>query len=571
MDDEFEYDLETNLAVRTLSNKIEGVFKLYAVDDSDIITSFVVATRDSNDLDMELSVKVHREADLNSTFDVKYRDNDDIEATFDVVGSSYLNSTLEIRPNNRMLGRFELLPAPRVNELISSVEDSTTRSREDLRTLNYGESQKMMIGRIYDADLGEDYLESFVKFGDVAKNLLDLAILEEASLRLYYTGDFYDTVNIELYLPNQNWQERGITHANKPLPGELITDKFTINKDKRYIEFDIKETFLHWFNGDIKNYGFLIRSNNGYSTSFYTRESSRPPVLNITYISNQVYSLGRSEIESTMFIIGKGYSDLNATFEVHSDYGFDERQATLYVHRAEVPLEEDLHSLVTVSKPNQHVTLRVALRDEDEMDGIITIIAHKNEELESIISVSRPELDGMITVDPDISMPITFEVKGNEEEDFASFLSVTREWIELAFKIKAIDDDELDSIIEVPSYDYLDSVITVSKPGLDMTFDVHTIEQREVTFVVKEKDYLDATFLIYQHSSLDMSFDIKYANEIDATFMVSKPELSGYFYPRVIGEDELESTYQVRQLDASDLAISLTVKGKDIGAYYFIL
>ncbi|RJE90662.1 DNRLRE domain-containing protein [Paenibacillus sp. 1011MAR3C5] len=571
MDDEYEYDLEAIFAVRTLSNKIEGVFKLYAVDDSDIETSFVVATRDNSDLDMELSVKVRREADLNSTFDVKYRDSDDIEATFEVVGSSYLESTLEIRPNNRMFGRFELLPAPRVNQLISSVEDSTTRSREDLRTLNYGDSQKMMIGRIFDADLGEDYLESFVKFGDVSKNLMDLAILEEASLRLYYTGDFYDTVNIELCLPNQNWQERGITHANKPLPSELITDKFTINKDKRYIEFDIKETFMHWFNGDIKNFGFLIRSNNGYSTSFYTRESSRPPVLNINYISDQVYSAGRSEIESTMFIIGKGYSDINATFEVHSDYGFDEREATLYVHRAEVPLEEDLDSLIAISKPDQNVTFRIALRDEDDKDITIAVIAKKNEEFKSYISVSRPEIDGMIAVDPNISMPITIEVKGEEKEDFVSFLTVTRGKIELGFKVRAIDHGDLSSTIEVPNYDYLDSVITVSNPDLEMTFDIHTIDLKDVTFVVKEKEYLDATFLVYQHSNLDMSFDIKYANEIDATFVVSKPELSGYFYPRAIGEDELELTYQIRQLDASDLDIFLTVKGEDSGAYYFIL
>lgn len=572
MNDEFEYDdLEGTLGVRTLSNKMEGVFKLYAVDDDEMEASLIVAIREESDLEMGFSVKVQRESDLNTTLDIKYRGNEDIEATFDVVGSNSMDATLEVRPNNMMFGKFELLPAPRVNELISSVEDSTTRSREDLMTLNYGTSQRMMIGRIMDTDLGNDYLESFVKFGDVSSILENFAILETANLRLYYTGDFYDTVNIEVCLPSQDWQEHGITHANKPYPSRLVTDKFTINKEKRYIEFDIKDIFLNWYNGDIDNFGVLIRSNNSYSTSFYTRESRFPPVLNVQYISNLVYSAGRSEFESTMFIIGKGNSDLNSTFEVHSDYGFEELESRLYVHRAEVPLEDELESTLTISKPEQQATLRIARRDEDTIDATFVIVSKKDEEKTVSFAVSRPEIDGWLTVDPNISLPVTFEIKGNEEDELVSFLAVSREGIDLNLTVKAIDDEYLESIIEIPNYDYLESTFAVSNPELDMTFDVHTINEQDAFLEIKEKEYLDATFLIYQHDSLEMSMNIKHANDIEATFIVSKPELEGYFYPRVIGEDDREVTYQIRQLDASDLDMFLIIKGKNKGAYYFII
>lgn len=606
--DEF-YDLDSTIKIRTPSNKMEGVFVLYRAEEDQIEGTMVVAVREASDLVSTLGVRVEAKRELNVTLDVKYRGYSDLEATMEVVGSSYLESYLEVRPNNRMFGKFELLPPPRVEKLISSTEDSTTRGREDLMTINYGDSKRMMISD------GVEHLESFVKFGDLESHFVNVAILEKASLRLYYAGNLIDGTNIEVHLPNTKWNEYGITHANKPSSTELIADSYTINRNKRYIEFDIMSLVNRWVNGQTSNLGVIIKSNSSEAVSFSTREGEAAPSLDIRYITNQVYSLGRAELESTMFIWGVNQpeDDLKATLEVHSDWGFEYLESQLYVHQVDVPLDEDITATMVINKPDQHSSLVVAVRENDDsMYGHISVWGYGgiDGEKQAILDVNKRDLPSFLLVDPNAFLESIITVKGNVDVDLESTLTVTREAIAgfIAAKVsrtedqdgfinvrlrnhsdidsfltvskeslngrltvgRAFGESEIEAIVEVPNYDYLDCCITVSKEEMSSSITVHHFVDLEAKLWIKDREYLDSTLMIHETSEMAGFIDVVYVTEKESTIAVSRRDLEGFLHPRVIGHEDLESSYWVRQRDASDLTSYIVVSGS-FGAYYFII
>lgn len=610
MADDF-HQIDGTLMVRTLSNKMEGVFKLYRLGDSDIDATMIVTMKAETDLSASISVAVRSESNLNSTLDVKYRVNEHIDAFLDIIGGSYLDSFIEVRPNNRMFGAFEILPAPRVEKLIPTSEDSTTRSRPDLMTINYGDSQKMMVGR-QDSTIegeGSEYLESFIKFNDIGSNFIDMSILERANLRLYYTGDFIQGTNLELHLPNTKWNEYGITHANKPSSSEFITRTYSINTVEKYVEFDIKDLTLRWLADPLYNFGLIIRSNNNHATSFYTREGRLKPSLNIKYITNKVVSLGKAELESTMFIQGVGHAELNSFLEVHSDWGYHDQQATLYVHRYEAPMPDDMEGSLIVTKPDQHAKLTVAIRDNDDISGYLSVYQNSANDKQSTLQVNKPDQHAVITVDPKVSLISTLVVKGVGEENIDSHFYVSRDKIDghlhvrgigsdgldgtltvikdmsedkvsmitvskpdlnSYLLIRALGEDDLDGQIEVPNYSYLESELNVSRPEIIGFLDVHTVEEKEATLYVKYREYMDAFMEIRAVSELPATIDVKNKSEIDVTFQVNKDFVIGFLYPRVPADEDIDADLWVRQRDASDLNSYLHVGGA-MGAYYFII
>ncbi|WP_090739487.1 DNRLRE domain-containing protein [Paenibacillus sp. Mc5Re-14] len=568
----FYDDVNSTLMIRTPSNRMEGVFKLYQVDDKDMDSTMIVKIKDENPLVSHLSVRTQKESDLRATMDIKYRGNDDqFESFLEVIGSTYLDSYLEIRPNNRMFGIFEILPPPRVLKEAFSTEDSTTRSRPDLMTINYGDSQRMMVGRSTSTTDGEEYMESFIKFGNIKDYLQDLQLLEKANLRLYYVGDFIEDVDLSLYLPDKIWYEYGITHANRPSPIELITSSYTINTVERYVEFDIKELVMRWRNEQTDNFGLIIASNNKYATSFYTREGRMKPFIDIKYISNKIYSPGRADINSTMFIIGGGDVDINGRLTVDSTYTNDDQfTASLYVHRAEYPVPYDVKANLIASKPDQHATMKITIRDEDSRPATLTVYGYRNEDKQSKLGISKPDFAARLTVDPNISLEATLMVRYDLNEDREATFAVSREELVGTMRIIGINESPLEAIIEVPNYSYVESTIGVSRDELLGFFDIHNVEQKDATLYVKEREYMTGTMFVRSVTELISTMDVKYMVQVDGTLTVSKKNLHGFLYPRISGEDDIETFAYIRARDASDLGSYLSVGGL-MGAYYFII
>lgn len=569
-------DFDSTLGVKAPSNTMEGVFVLYASDESSIDSQITIVRLEDKDISCTISVKVSRDNDISSKLSIMYRGNEDIVSNLEVVGSSYLQSHLEVRPHNRMFGLFELLEPPRVRALIPPIEDVVTRSREDLMTINYGDMKRMMVGTDH---ITSEYFESFIRFDEIMNIMPDLLILEKANLRLYYSGDFTIGTNIELHLPNTRWLEYGVTHANKPQSVEFITDVYTVNEKEKYIEFDIKDVVLRWKDLDIYNYGLIIKSSDNHTTSFYTRESEKPPVLNVKYITNTVYSIGKSEIDSTMFIWGIGNSDLISTLEVHSDWDSKPLLSTLYVHRPEVPLEYEIELIIAVNVPNLTSKIIVAKSWRDEIVSSLSV-REKSENIppfKAYISVTKPDLNSIITIDPNISLESTLKVrktidngidnqltstisvnrpeisgyllikdksyldsvlivKQNKEEPLFSFISVNRPEVNGIILIRAIDENDLESIIEVPYYEYLESTLAVTKNFINGFLNIskvwgdHEIESRiEVphyehvdSHIAVTRPDLIATLDVHAVENKESTLYVKHKEYLDSTITIKE-------------------------------------------------
>ncbi len=558
-------------------------------------------------IDSLISVRVQETDELDSSLNIMYRGNGDREALILAISSTYMDSVIEVRPHNQAFGRFELLEAPRKTAKLSPIADATVRSSEDYKTINYGELRTMGAG-----SNANEYFESFINFGDLSKAIPDLRIVKEAKLRLYYTGIYPKDQVIKLSQPDKLWREYGVNYVNRPLPVSLLKDKYTVNETEWYIEFDIMDVVAQWQNDTLPNYGFIITSDEPSLYYFYTRESSKPPTLQITYITNQIYSIGRSEIQSQMFIWGIGRSERSAVLEVHSDYGFSERSGMLYVHRPEVPLLSEQDGAIGVTRNWISGNLTSAYRDNKEIEAMIGYYYRKTDARDFLLSVSTPEKEAYITVDPRRSLPALIQAKAIKSSDRESNLTVSRPSqvgqittskykrtqseidctltyaIQKSSEINAsisISRPEItgklavrvteaslrEGIIEVPYSFNLESSLSVSRPSVPSMISVHYKSDMDGHIEVKERVELDCSLMVYSVSSIEATMLVMQHNEINTTLYVSKPELSAYVQARVPGSAELAGLADIRIKDARDLDCIFRARGQTRNTYYYIL
>ncbi|MMZ60480.1 hypothetical protein D1872_225750 [compost metagenome] len=137
--------------------------------------------------------------------------------------------------------------------------------------------------------------------------------------------------------------------------------------------------------------------------------------------------------------------------------------------------------------------------------------------------------------------------------------------------IRAIGEDGLDSFVQVPSYDYCDASVMISRPDLGAYIEVKNFYDVDGSIYVKNREYLDATIDIRQKSDLDSIVDIKNVHNVESEVIISRPDLGGFLYPRLAKTNDLNAVAQIRKRDVSDLSSFIIVKGRSSGVYWYIL
>lgn len=544
-----------------LSSRLTGSFNLYRQEDDEIEATLLIKQHIGDDLRSSISARVANEHDVNSTMDVMYRGNGDVESIIEAVAVQYLESYIEVRPHNQMYGKFELLSAPKKIVSLAPIADATTRSREDLRTINYGDTRSMLTGQSDGETFG-----SFIQFADFENSIPDLKFIENTKLRLYY-ANFTNGSNLELHQPNTIWREMGVTDANKPNSVEKLVDQYTVNTVERYVEFDIKDVALRWQSKELDNYGFIISTEENERFTFFTRESDRSPLLIIEYITSQVFSIGRSELESQVFVYGAGRKDLSGVLTVKSTVGIEYLESSLYVHRIADPVLSDLKSNVAASRPDMFSTITVKIPANSSIDSLITVGYRKTDEISGRISVNRPELNSILVVSNHTKasnfMSGELIVKSSEQEEWlASKVSISKPDINSYLTVKAIDVSDLESLIEVPFYDNIDALFGYSKPQIDAELTVKYTSDTESYLYVKEKEYLESIIDVKNISEIPGSMIVKVFEQIDGGITINTPELFGWLSPRVSGENDLNAEILIKKRNVGDLNSYISVRGK---------
>ncbi|QSF43568.1 DNRLRE domain-containing protein [Paenibacillus tianjinensis] len=577
------------------ANQLAGSFKLYRPMTDDIDAEITIKKNTGDDLRSIIEIRNKRDYDFNSLIDIVYRGTNDTVGQIEAVAAKYIDAMIEVRPHNRMFGKFELMGAPKKSVSLSPIADATTRSREDLRTINYGDTRSMLTGKTTDETFG-----AFVQFADFANSIPDLKFIESAKLRLYYTN-LHSGANIELHQPNTIWREFGITDANKPHSIEKLNDTYTANTAQRYIEFDVKDVATRWQNGLLNNFGFIVSTMDDARYTFFTRESDYPPQLIVDYVTSQVYSVGRSELEGGLFVYGRGHKDVSAVLTVDSDVGIENLISYIYVHRATDYMQSDIDTFMSVSKPDLFSTLTVQNRDFTDLDASITVDVRTLTDLDSSIGINNPDIDSWLTVDsnmsltsyidvpahefmeafitvsqPDLgaSLTISNHIRANGDTDSTltvrteyettidSYIATSTPDLPGTMYIRAIADSAISGMIDVPSYTYLDSTIGYSHPDLSASLTVKYVSDIESEIYIKEKEYLDMLIDVKKISEISGVLMVKAFNQIDGEITINNPELFGLLSPRVTGENNLDAEILIKKRNVADLNSYISVRGQ---------
>lgn len=599
-------DISGELIVKErYSNRLSGKYKLYRQLDSDVETEVTIAKPDEGTLNSVIWVRTQKNSELPASMMIMYRGIEDVDLHIEAVAGDYLESAIEVRPYNRLFGKYELLEAPRKNAYLPPIADASTRSRIDLRTINYGDTKSMLTGKNDD-----ESFESFVDFGRLVDRIPDIKLIERATLRLYYIN-FPAGSLIELHQPNTIWRELGITDANKPYSTELLSTDYIVNSTERYIEFDLSSIVNRWQSNDIQNYGLIIKTPENNTLSFFTRESQRPPLLIVKYITSQIYSIGRSQLEGSLFINGKGYKDITGFLTVHSDVGLAYQEASLYVHRIEDPLFYDAQSHIDISRPVVMGQFIVAHRETEELEGLLTIANKTIIEYDSDLNINVPDIPSHLNVDPNAFLYSNIAIARNENNnveseiilshpDISAFLQIsnykrTENNLEFSLTVKntrddsndsdvmvsvpdlwsgltirALGEDFLESTFEIPFYSSKETDIVINTPDLPASMLIKYTNQVDGEILIKERDFLDSLIDIKQINEFSGFLIAKQKEEKEADFVVNVPDLYSSIVPRVIGQKDLDVIASIRKRDVSDLNSYFTIRGKSNGSYWFI-
>lgn len=578
----FCYDLYGTLFVSP-KNLMQGKFNIIALGDSHLDSTMTIRVPDNNNLTATLSVRAETNNDFKSKLEVKYRGNSDLWATMIPMSSEFIDAMLEIRPNGRMFGIFDIIEPPRITERLNPIKDATTRSLEEYKYINYGKTSTMLVG-----NSNGDIQRSFLGF-DFGINS-DSLVIEKAKLKVYYSGNLKNKHALELWTVDRDWHETGITDANRPLSDTFLTNQYTINEVDRYIEFEVLNYVRGVASKEIDGYGVIIQSNNNsdeLTDSLFTRESSRKPELEFTYFDTRVWSTGRAELNSEMFVYGTGRSELNAMLDVKTDWDDNTLSATLFVHRYDTPEWTELDSTIAVSMPELQSFMTTVQTGSSDLDSRIAVRRDRIEDRTSLLTISNPELRACVFVKHYDELEAQLHIRAYEENDFQSIINVSNPEIQSIFEVKYRDDLEAHITIQQNIEETIFGNLATSNPELVGHLTPRVIRDNDLTSVmsvrVSMSDELTSTLSVGQpelisamviravgnedlESTLTPKFSVSY--ELDSFLTISNPVMSGELNPRVIRVNDLTSTLTAYTLGMDELISTLGVSSNELSGTF---
>lgn len=522
-------------------NRFYTKYKLYQVDNSEVASTIQPSFLANDERDFSIIIRRTEYKDVDSIIDVKYRGNSDVIATLQPVSSSFVNSTIEINPHNSMYTIADILPPPLFTKEFTIIKDATVRSGLAYQTLNYGTEPSMMTGY----KNGEEF-ESYIYFDiQLPQNVL----IKDAQLKLYFIGNYINGLNIKLYSVDRDWSEYALTYRNKPQKLDLISDTYTVDYSDRSINFNLKNEINAIYTNQKTSKGYVVvveHNNTNNYISFYTRESSNPPKLIVDYYDTQIYSAGRGQINSTLFVYGARIKEIGATITVHSDRGNNDLTSILYVHRYDTPVPKDLSMTIAVTRNDTNSKIVVAQRDETDVIATMMVAEKQANDLNSTLSVTREEIYSTIYVKYRKTINATITVQKYENKDVTSAIAVRR--------------DSINSTIFVKERSYVNSVLTVQKHEGSNINSAITVTRENIpsTIFVKERKNLTSRITVAKNDE----------NTLISSITVTKDQMYGTI--AVKEREYLNSQITVRKKENNEISNIIAVSRDNINATIFI-
>lgn len=534
-------------------------------------------------------------------------ENSDVLVEIQPVG--YVNIPVEItvRPHNRMWATYEVQEPPKLTSKLTPIKDAFTREKSEFQAINYGGNYSITVGRYLD-----EIYRAYLQFDFTEWNTQN--VITNAKLKLHYSGSIPIGSKIEILRVDKAWSEYGITHLNRPSPIEMIVSEYNHNTIDKYVEFDFTQIVGQWTENEIANDGFVVRianESNEVVATFRSRESSRPPELLITYYDGRIYSGGRTQVPAEIYVFSVGKLEALAEITVASVYDSSDILTQIYVHRREVPIESDIETEITISKPNVFAEVQVSIQDESEILAELTVRSAPRSDVRlAEIVISKPYQFVEIYVKNTDTLNAEIEVRKHEDKDKLTEISVSREVVNSEIYVKHIDTIEVeievqreideDKFVEITvnrtetltvitsrvlDEDIKDAEIAIRVLREDVRLTEIAVTRTEVLAsitVVKSYDVETEIFIKYTNDILAelnvhiwndvlAEIDVIFASHTEAEVTISRPDVQTVITVPYWEDSDMLTEILPRIFRVSDLNAEIVVSSKKGGAYVFII
>ncbi|MCR8641570.1 DNRLRE domain-containing protein [Paenibacillus sp. N1-5-1-14] len=452
--------------------------------------------------------------------------------TMNVLYRNDLSSSIQISPKNRMVGIVDVALKPKYTVKLFPVKDAFVR--ESVPTLNYGSEQSMLVG--YNPSFPERY-RSFLEF-DLNQLPKDITVIE-SKLNLY-SYNVKQPHQIGLFSSVEKWTERGVTWATQPNSGALL-DIQTSGSEVGLLTFDASEKVRQWHNNEEDNNGFTLKAMNETvprQLQFYTRESvDNQPYLEITYEENVVYSSGRSELESKLFVSYKDKKEITARIFIPSQndkFNFDAR---IHVFNPNYYME----SSIKTNKPFIGSKLKIRQSDSSKIDSNLIVRQKQISEINNKIGINYPSLVSRLFIPYSNTIESKLTVRKTKWSDTPSSLRVNRR--------------ETRATIKIPYRSNIPSDITIRK-GFDQKLTSKiTVNRRNVlgkiSIIAKSDKEINGNLFVMGNKK----------TEVNSSIFINRREVSGHI--DVVLSNKIESTLTVRRTENTEIPSNIFVPYRD--------
>lgn len=466
-------------------------------------------------------------------------DNSEIFTEIDTVAVclSEIETVINIRPQNRMWALFEVEEPPILKISKPPLKDAFVTNKPSEQFINFGKNTTLAVGN------SNNYTyDSYLQFD--LSNWQPLFQVVGATLRFYFNGIIPNDTELQLIQVDNLWQEYGITELNKPNHSGIISNIYSRNTKEGYIEFEITEQVLTWISRPELNFGLVVQdvSNNEHLINLRARESTRSPQLNIRYYDARIYSTGRSQVNTELFVWQIGNSEVSTEIEVKTVIGNSDIETEIYVHQRDVPVDNDKNTLITITRPEILAELIVALHGDEDIESQIDVCRYDVGQLDTEITVNKPNQEAEIFVKYYDSRDIELTVQRNEVSYVNTTINVSRESIQSDLFVKYRNDIDTEIIVEQTNNSDVETFIAVSKESIP------------TEIFVNYTDFIET----------EITARLSNESNIDVDLTVSRESVQSEVYVRAIGSSEVDTEITYRATNKSELDSTISVSRESI-------
>lgn len=437
-----------------------------------------------------------------------------------------LTSKISITPNGRMTGVVEVVQPPKLKANFEPTQDAFLR--QGVATLNYGFDQTLLAG--YSLANNEIY-RTLIKF-DFSSLPVNVTI-DAAKLSIYNAKENSSSSSISLFKVSNDWKEDSVTWKNQP-PVEEIVASASVSQ-VGYVDFDITSLVQDWYDNPSLNYGIEIRANDETADNyfiFYSRESqSNKPNLDLTYHDETVYSFGRSNIESKVYV--KHNFDLRSKIRIPLYDVNATLKSKIFVNKP-----DSLISRISISRPQVVSKIKVRQKDLNSLQSKIAIRNYANNDLNSKVIVSKPFLNSKINIPSRYSVPSKIWIKAKEFNQISSKITISSPDKVSKLYVRPYFNLPSKVMVRTQNLNSMSSQVKISRPDLKSTIRVKLFSDINGSITVRRIGI----------------------NQIPSKVAVSRTDIFGHLTVKIA--NSLNSTIAVRQSKNNSLSSKIIVPAK---------